>query len=191
MSQKVNTPEGEGENTLMRVLTGILEDSVQTLQRIEKAVNESTKLATEMVEKIQLIDKKMESGFLAVVKTALPSLEAKFIEKIDKIGQIGEVTTILPEIINKLQQSMQILTIQNLISELDKISGEPTKAKTEKKAATKDEVEKDSKKEPTEKTPVAPSPQEEVAQIQKVTEQKKEKEERDDHLLRPSSFFGK
>jgi hypothetical protein len=191
MSQNVNPPEGEAENTLMRVLTGILEDSVQTLQRIEKAVNESTKLATEMVEKIQLIDKKVESGFLAVVKNALPSLETKFLEKIDKVGQIGEVTTLLPEIINKLQQSMQILTIQNLVNELDEISGEPKKDKTEKKALTKDEPEKESKKESEIKAATPPSPQEEVTQIQKVSEEKKEKAEGDDHLLRPSSFFGK
>jgi hypothetical protein len=177
---------GDGsESTLMRVLTGILEDSVQSLQRIEKAVNESTKIANRMLEKIDLLDKKIESGFVAVVKKAIPSLEHKFIEKIDSIGAFGEATDILPEIINKLQQSMQILTIQNLLNELGEIPGSKKKEKPKKEVPKKEEP----KKKAQAKTTTAPSPQEEVAEIQKAAKEK-EKEEGEDHLLRPSSFFG-
>ena len=46
----------DSEGNLMQVLTGILEDSVQTLKRIEKAVNESTKVANVMLERLDLID---------------------------------------------------------------------------------------------------------------------------------------
>ncbi|MHA1130551.1 MAG: hypothetical protein ACTSQI_06355 [Candidatus Helarchaeota archaeon] len=175
------------EKTLMRVLTGILEDSVQSLQRIEKAVNESTKIARSMLEKLDLIDKKLESGFVAVVKKALPSLEQKFSDQIDKIGSIGDVTTLLPNIINKLQQSMQILTIQNLLDELDKVPSTQKQAEPKKQAKEK----KPSKEKPAPpQAPVAGSPQEVVAQIKENEKKKEKKEEGEDHLLRPSSFFG-
>ena len=178
-------PSEDSENTLMRVLTGILEDSVQSLQRIEKAVNESTKIAQAMLEKIDLIDKKIESGFVAVVKKALPSLEHKFSEKIDKVGAFGEVTSILPDIINKLQQSMQIITIQNLLNELEKVPGGKKKSKA-KEEAPKKEAAKGKK---GKKGPAPAAPQDEVAQIQAAAKEEK-KEDGDDHLLRPSSFFG-
>ena len=186
MNPATNKPEEDSENTLMRVLTGILEDSVQTLQRIEKSVNESTKIANEMLQKIDLIDKKIESGFVAVVTKALPSLEQKFIEKIDKVSAFGDVTALIPEIINKLQQSMQILTIQGLINELDKIPGGEMKKKAKKETPDKEAPEKQ-KKTPPIKVSTGPSPQEEVAQIKKAD---KDKKEEGDHLLRPSSFFG-
>lgn len=185
MDPSMSASDEGPENTLMRVLTGILEDSVQSLQRIEKAVNESTRIATQMLEKIDLLDKKIESGFVAVVKKALPSLEHKFIEKIENVGAFGEVTDILPEIINKLQQSMQILTIQNLLNELEAIPGGKKKEKPKKKTPEKDIP----KEKAPAKTSTAPSPQEEVAEIQKAAKEQ-EKEEGDDHLLRPSSFFG-
>ncbi|MFX1296151.1 MAG: hypothetical protein ACFFD2_15040 [Promethearchaeota archaeon] len=183
MGSTTNNKKEESESTLMRVLTGILEDSVQSLQRIEKAVNGSTVIANQLIEKIDLIDKKIESGFIAVVKKALPSLEHKFTEKIDKVSAFGEVTTLLPDIITKLQQSMQILTIQNLLNELDKLGG------VKKKKLSKKETEKEdpSKKGALSKETIPQSPQEEVSQIQKSD---KEKEKGDDHLLRPSSFFG-
>ena len=98
------TMNQDSEGNLMQVLTGILEDSVQTLKRIEKAVNESTKVANVMLERLELIDKKIESGFVAVVKQAIPSLETKFLEKIKNVGgEMGDLTSILPEIIAKLQ----------------------------------------------------------------------------------------
>ena len=175
-------PSEDSENTLMRVLTGILEDSVQSLQRIEKAVNESTKIAQAMLEKIDLIDKKIESGFVAVVKKALPSLEHKFSEKIDKVGAFGEVTSILPDIINKLQQSMQIITIQNLLNELEKVPGGKKKPKAKEEAPKKEAAK-------GKKGPAPAAPQDEVAQIQAAAKEEK-KEDGDDHLLRPSSFFG-
>lgn len=202
--------EAEGEQTLMRVLTGILEDSVQTLQRIEKSVNESTTIANEMLEKIQLIDKKIESGFVAVVKKALPALETKFLERLDKVGNIGEVTTLLPDIISKIQQAMQILSIQNLINELDNMPGGSEKKEsaekkevvekkvsaekkqsTKKKGKGKKEIEKEEKTEESEEeteleAPVPPSPKKEVPSSKKSESKKKE----DDHLLKPSSFFG-
>ncbi len=186
MDPSAGAVEEDSENTLMRVLTGILEDSVQTLQRIEKSVAESTRIAKEMIDKIDLIDKKIESGFVAVVKKALPSLEQKFVEKIDKIGAFGDVTAMLPEIISKLQQSIQILTIQSLIDELDKLPGQKKKEKAKEKTPEKKAPEK---KETSLKAPVPPSPQEEVAQIQQSTKEQ-EKEDGEDHLLRPSSFFG-
>ena len=190
-----------GENTLMRVLTGILEDSVQTLQRIEKAVNESTRIANEMLEKVDLIDKKIESGFVAVVKKALPALETKFLEKIDKVGNIGEVTTLIPEIISKIQQAMQILSIQNLITELDKMSGstekkastekkESVKKKEKKKEKVEEEKEVEEKKEEEFEVPIPSSPKKEVPSSKESESKKKEGGKEDDHLLKPSSFFG-
>lgn len=196
----------EGEQTLMRVLTGILEDSVQTLQRIEKSVNESTRIANEMLEKIELMDKKIESGFVAVVKKALPALETKFLEKIDKVGNIGEVTTLIPDIISKIQQAMQILSIQNLINEMDKIPGsgaekkEPIekkessekKSSAKKKDKKKEKVEKEEQEETEEEleVPVPSAPKKEVPSSKKSESQKKEGGKQDDHLLKPSSFFG-
>jgi hypothetical protein len=178
----------ESENTLMRVLTGILEDSVQSLQRIEKAVNESTKIARSMLEKIDLIDKKIESGFVAVVKKALPALEQKFSDEIDKVGSLGEMTSLLPDIITKLQQSMQMLTIQNLLDELDQAPSKEKKEKPEKET-NKEESAKEKEKPAAPKMPAASSPQEAVSQIQEAAK-KEEKDKGEDHLLRPSSFFG-
>lgn len=186
----------ESENTLMRVLTGILEDSVQTLQRIEKSVAESTKIANELIQKIDSIDKKIESGFVAVVKKALPSLEQKFSEKIDNIGNFGDITALLPDIINKLQQSMQILTIQSLISELDKVPREKKKEVEKKEAVESEKPTRDEKKSAI-KAPTPSTPQEEVASAQPSSKEKdkdkdKDKEKQDeDHLLRPSSFFNR
>ncbi len=188
MANPPGTSDGATEGTLMQVLTGILEDSVQTLQRIEKSVSESTKIARSMLEKIDLLDKKIESGFVAVVKKALPSLEQKFSDKIDQIGAFGEVTALLPEIIAKLQQSMQILTIQSLVTELEKVPGGKKRDKSEKEEETP-EKETPKKKSPDLQAPIPGAPQDEVAQIQKEAK-KEEKEEGDDHLLRPSSFFG-
>ncbi len=191
MSPEALGPEigGEGENTLMRVLTGILEDSVQTLQRIEKAVNESTRIANEMLSKIDLIDRKIESGFLAVVKKALPGLEAKFLEKLDKIGNFDEVSTLLPDIISKLQQAMQILSIQNLITELEKVS--ITKKKEGmKEAPEKGGKEAEEKKKPEFEVPIPSMSTKEPPPSQKQEPKEKAEEKKDDHLVRPSSFFG-
>jgi hypothetical protein len=191
MNPEAKGPEtgGEGENTLMRVLTGILEDSVQTLQRIEKAVNESTRIANEMLGKIDLIDKKIESGFVAVVKKAIPGLETKFLEKLDKIGNFDEVSTLLPDIISKLQQAMQILSIQNLITELEKVSG--TSKKDEKKEEPdKGGKEEEQKKKPEFEVPMPSAPKKEPPSPQKQEPQGEKEEKKDDHLLRPSSFFG-
>jgi hypothetical protein len=191
MSPEVVGPEagGEAENTLMRVLTGILEDSVQTLQRIEKAVNESTRAANEMLSKIDLIDKKIESGFVAVVKKALPGLETKFLEKLDKIGNFDQVSTLLPDIISKLQQAMQILSIQNLITELEKVSG------ADKKEEKREEPEKggkqvEEKKKQEFEVPIPSAPKKEPPPPPPQEPQGKAEEKKDDHLLRPSSFFG-
>ena len=178
----------DSEGNLMQVLTGILEDSVQTLKRIEKAVNESTKVANVMLERLDLIDKKIESGFVAVVKKALPSLENKFLEKIKNVGgEMGDLTSILPEIIAKLQQSMQILTIQELIKELGTVPGEKKKAKPKEETAAgspQDELKKvmnkaEKKSPPPQKDQSAPEPEKGEA-----------KEKDGDHLLKPSSFFG-
>lgn len=176
------------EGNLMQVLTGILEDSVQTLKRIEKAVNESTSVAKIMLEKIDLIDKKVESGFVAVVKNAIPSLETKFLEKIKSVGgEMGDLTTILPEIITKLQQSMQILTIQDLIKQLDAAPADKKKSKPaveEDAGSPQEEIQKiaktnDKKSPPPPEAPPSPEP-----------EKPKEKGSEADHLLKPSSFFG-
>lgn len=191
MNPEARGPEigGEGENTLMRVLTGILEDSVQTLQRIEKAVNESTRIANEMLNKIDLIDKKIESGFVAVVKKALPGLETKFLEKLDKIGNFDEVSTLLPDIISKLQQAMQILSIQNLIAELEKVSG-TSKTEEKKEEPEKGGKEGEEKKKQDFEVPMPSAPKKEPPPPQKQAPQEKVEEKKDDHLLRPSSFFG-
>ena len=175
----------DSEGNLMQVLTGILEDSVQTLKRIEKAVNDSTKVANVMLERLDLIDKKIESGFVAVVKKALPSLENKFIEKNKNVGgEMGDLTSILPA---KLQQSMQILTIQELIKELGTVPGEKKKAKPKEETAAgspQDELKKvmnkaEKKSPPPQKDQSAPEP-----------EKGEGKEKDGDHLLKPSSFFG-
>ncbi|NVM53037.1 MAG: hypothetical protein HWN66_04995 [Candidatus Helarchaeota archaeon] len=177
---------GETESNLMQVLTGILEDSVQTLKRIEKAVNDSTQITTQMLEKLDLMDKKIESGFIAVVKKALPSLEHKFMEKISNVGgEMGDLTMILPDIITKLQQSMQILSIQSLIKELDSIPGAKKKMKSPEKEAPKEKVKKGKKKEPS---PTAPPPP--ISEKGKAPPPKKEDTDEGDHLLKPSSFFG-
>lgn len=182
----MNPPGAEGN--LMKVLTGILEDSVQTLKRIEKAVNESTKYMTDMLEKLDLMDKKIESGFVAVVKKALPSLEQKFLDKISNVGgEMGDITAVLPHIITKLQQSMQILSIQSLIKELDTVPGGKKKEKTEKDAADKEPPPKAAEEKgkappPPPKAP-PPSKKEEPSKA-------KEAEGEGDHLLKPSSFFG-
>lgn len=178
----------QSESNLMAVLTGILEDSVQTLKRIEKAVNESTKIATEMLERIDLIDKKIESGFVAVVKKALPSLEHKFIEKIESVGgEMGDLTSILPDIITKLQQSMQILTIQNLIKELDKTS--PTK-KTAADKPNGSSEQPEIKSAPKKGAPPSSDSSPSAPPAPKQPSQPDQNGENKEHLLKPSSFFG-
>ena len=84
---------------------------------------------------------------------------------------------------------MQILTIQNLVNELDKVGGGIKKAKPETKAPEKEEAPK-AKKKTDLKAPMPQAPQEEVTQIQEAANKEKDKDEGDDHLLRPSSFFG-
>ncbi|MHA1263750.1 MAG: hypothetical protein ACTSRS_00800 [Candidatus Helarchaeota archaeon] len=177
----------ESEGNLMQVLTGILEDSVQTLKRIEKAVNESTKIAREMLDRIELIDKKIESGFVAVVKKALPDLEHKFLEKIDNIGGgMGDLNSILPAIVTKIQQSLQILSIHNLIKDLDTLP--PLKKKETPEKQTK---QKKSSTKPASATPVSkPPPSPETAAPNSTPKEESKEEESSDHLLKPSSFFG-
>ncbi|NVM28596.1 MAG: hypothetical protein HWN65_07110 [Candidatus Helarchaeota archaeon] len=186
----MNPPSGSSspgaEGNLMQVLTGILEDSVQTLKRIEKAVTESTKFMTEMLDKLDLIDKKIESGFVAVVKKALPSLEQKFLDKISNVGgEMGDLTTLLPDIITKLQQSMQILSIQTLIKELETVPGGKKKDKAEKVAADEEAPPKTTKKKG--KTPPKPP---KAPPEKKKPEKAEEAKDEGDHLLKPSSFFG-
>ena len=176
----------QAESNLMQVLTGILEDSVQTLKRIEKAVNESTKFTSQMLEKLDMIDKKIESGFVAVVKKALPALEHKFIEKINNVGgEMGDLTSVLPGIISKLQQSMQILSIQTLIKELDALPS------SQKKKEKEPEAEKAKKENPPKKKPASPAAPAKPAPQEAPEPTKEEEPDKDgDHLLKPSSFFG-
>jgi len=179
----------------MKVLAGILEDAVRALQRIEKKIGDQGKLFDELTAKLGKIEKTINDSVTVLAQKEIPNLERTLTQKINDLGlqNISQIDTQLDHIIMKLQKSIQILSIQNLVSRIESLttirSASPQKVKKEtvkKEIVKKKSVKKEStptKTEPPKVHTTTPPPK-------PATEEKKEKKEDEESLIKPSSFFG-
>ncbi|MHA1379373.1 MAG: hypothetical protein ACTSRG_13415 [Candidatus Helarchaeota archaeon] len=180
---------------LMKVLAGILEDAVRALQRIEKKIGDQTKMYNELTERITKIEKIIDDNITILAQKEIPNLEKTLTQKINDLGlqNLDHIDSSLDQTIMKLQKSIQILSIQNLVSRIENLasirSAIPQKVKSaspKKELAKKQVVKESSTKKQTVKAGTSPPPQTQPAEEKK----KEEKKEDDESLIKPSSFFG-
>lgn len=186
----------QDSSALMKVLAGILEDAVRALQRIEKKIGDQTKLFNDLTERIGKIEGTINNSVTSLAEKEIPNLERTLTQKINDLGlqNIDEIDTNLDQTIMKLQKSIQILSIQNLVTRIENLAtvrSVPTQ-KVKKEASESEAVEKKESqpvKKAEAKTGAASNPQ--TAQSQPVKEEAKEPKKQDDEsLIKPSSFFG-
>ncbi len=179
---------------LMKVLAGILEDAVRALQRIEKKIGDQSKLFNEFTEKIGKIESIVNTSLSTIAQKEIPSLEKNISQKIDDLGiqSLDQIDQTLDHTIMKLQKSIQLLSIQNLVSRIENLTNV-------RSVPTPMTVKESQKKEPKEAKPVVgikPPPAKVEAQLsppptKTAKKEKKEKEEESEEgLIKPSTFFG-
>ena len=184
----------QDSSALMKVLAGILEDAVRALQRIEKKIGDQGKIFNDLTDKLNKIEKTIGDSVTVLAQKEIPNLERTLTQKINDLGlqNISQIDEVLDQTIIKLQKSIQILSIQNLISRIESLAairaGPAKVAKKETKAPAK-EKETTKATETKETVKVKPMPKPPVAKS--VAEQTQEEEKKDEEsLIKPSSFFG-
>ncbi|MFX1451524.1 MAG: hypothetical protein ACFFCM_11815 [Promethearchaeota archaeon] len=184
----------QDSGALMKVLAGILEDAVRALQRIEKKIGDQSKLFSEFTEKIGNIESVINNGLSIIAQKELPSLEKNISQKLDDLGiqSLDQIDQTLDHTIMKLQKSIQLLSIQNLVSRIENLTtvrsvqapiaskSPQTKVKAEAKPVAKGETSA-----PKVQASLAPPPTKPVKK-----EKKEEEEESEEALIKPSTFFG-
>ncbi|NVM04418.1 MAG: hypothetical protein HWN67_18995 [Candidatus Helarchaeota archaeon] len=179
---------------LMKVLAGILEDAVRALQRIEKKIGDQSKLFNEFTEKIGRIESVINNSLSTIAQKEIPSLEKNISQKIDDLGihSLDQIDQTLDHTIMKLQKSIQLLSIQNLVSRIENLT-------TVRSVPTPIAGKEPQKKEPIKLKPAAkvetgpPKVEAELSPppIKQAKKPKKKKEEESEEaLIKPSTFFG-
>ena len=181
----------QDSGALMKVLAGILEDAVRALQRIEKKIGDQGKIFNELTDKLIKIEKTIGDSVTVLAQKEIPNLERSLTQKINELGlqNVSQIDEVLDQTIIKLQKSIQILSIQNLISRIESLATVRSAPLKGVNKASKSEKEKTPAKEeavPVKTATMPPPPTKPAA------EQPAKKEEKDDEesLLKPSSFFG-
>ncbi len=180
-----------GPTALLKVLAGILEDAVQTLQRIEVKVEEQNKTFDILSKKLNELETKMESSLSNISTQGIQSLEKNITTKIDELelGDLDQMTYKLDTLMSKLQKGIHILSVQGIISRIEKLVTVPTAGFAPKRAKKETTTQEES----TQEQPAATSTKSQAAQpksSQAPPPAEEKKEDGQPHLLKPSSFFG-
>ncbi|MHA1786470.1 MAG: hypothetical protein ACTSVE_14880 [Candidatus Helarchaeota archaeon] len=187
--------QSSGPTALLKVLAGILEDAVQSLQRIEVKIEEHNKNFNQISKKLADLEKKVESGFRIIQDSGFQALEDNINSQFESLGlqDFDKMEFKLDTLINKLQKGIHILSVQGIINRIEKLVMIPTTARPIK---TKSETTKTTE---TKKAKASPStqpsqvPSETKPSTAQPAPQETSEEETDDgqpHLIKPSSFFG-
>ncbi|MHA1271244.1 MAG: hypothetical protein ACTSPY_15740 [Candidatus Helarchaeota archaeon] len=181
------------ESSMVKILTGILEDSVEALRRIEKHILDQNRLINDLMKRINIIENKFETGFNTITNSSLPNFEKNISEKMKSLetSTLDELGDLLNSLVNKLKKNLQILTIQDIVQNIDeltlKIKGKSPAQKghydkgENKKVSDVPQAKAASSTSQAVPQPIEDAPEEPVPI---------EKDEDEDHLVRPSSFFG-
>ena len=179
-----------GPTALLKVLAGILEDAVQSLQRIEVKIEEHTKIFNQISKRVSDLEAKMATGFDVIRDQGFQTLEDNINTQFESLGlqDFDKMEFKLDTLINKLQKGIHILSVQGIIGRIEKLvtvptGGMPRKSKSQAQAQEPQEKQQKAQKQPGKKgkkpaASQAPPPDEEEA------------DDGQPHLLKPSSFFG-
>ncbi|MHA1277762.1 MAG: hypothetical protein ACTSQI_09375 [Candidatus Helarchaeota archaeon] len=112
---------------IVKVVNDILEAQTVILQRIEEGYKEHLSVYNELLNRIGLLDRKIEGGFTVMEKTRLASLDQTISNKLKKIeyGYLNELKSELDAVHTKLFQQVQTRMLQLLIQhpkQLQKLS---------------------------------------------------------------------
>lgn len=188
----------EGDSMLLNMLTGLLEDAVKALQRIERKVEDQTIIFKKILDKIDGLEKDFESEISALTQKSIPEIHKVLIDEIESLGlqDLNELEISLDHILNKLQKSIQILTIQGIIKWIENLSMQQMRPTVIQQAGAQVRQQAPSSTPaPVAQAPPKPlqapvpsaSPQS-APPPQEATEAE-ESEEKEPHLIKPSSFF--
>ena len=179
----------QGPTALLKVLAGILEDAVQTLQRIEIKVEEQNNTFNLLTKKLNELENKVETGLKVIADQGIQTLEHNLTTKIDELelGDLDQMTYKLDTLMSKLQKGIHILSVQGIISRIEKLVTVPTGgvAPRKKKQAAAPQQEAAQQQAGGKKTSNKAAPQESQA-----PPPAEEEDDGQPHLLKPSSFFG-
>ena len=184
-------PGSQEDSSMVKILTGILEDSVQVLKRIEKQIMEQNKIINNLINKVNTIETKFDASFDNLTNSSIPSFEDTISKKMENLETttMDELNDLLNKLVNKLKKNLQLVAIQDLIENIDDLSLQ-IKGKKPPSEETTDQKTKNKQKEKEKSQPSEPSKK--PRPIDDSTEKPQPIEEKDeeDHLVRPSSFFG-
>ena len=179
-----------GPTALLKVLAGILEDAVQSLQRIEVKIDEHSKIFNQISQRVSDLEAKMASGFDVIRDQGFQTLEDNINTQFESLGlqDFDKMEFKLDTLINKLQKGIHILSVQGIIGRIEKLVTVPTGAMPRKsKNAAQAETQQQGQQ-PTQNQPSTKGNQPTAAQAPPPAEE--EKDDGQPHLLKPSSFFG-
>ncbi|MHA1144103.1 MAG: hypothetical protein ACTSRW_05140 [Candidatus Helarchaeota archaeon] len=188
----------QGDTVLINMLTGLLEDAVKALQRIERKVEDQTITFKNILQKIDTLEKKFDSEFAILSQRSIPEMQQVLTEEIESLGlqDLNEIEIAIDHILNKLQKSIQILTIQGLVRRIENLSMPVAPRVVEKvvervASSTSQTAPASTSSTQTTSAPAASSTEgtAPVSTAPAVPPQQAE-EDGEDHNLRPSSFFG-
>ncbi|MHA1232190.1 MAG: hypothetical protein ACTSPQ_16265 [Candidatus Helarchaeota archaeon] len=181
------------ESSIVKILTGILEDSVDALKRIEKHINEQNRIIKELVMKVDALENKFKMNLDKITNTSLPAFEKAITNKMESLGSstLEELNTLLSNLIDKIKKNLQIMTIQEVIENINELTTQ-IKGKKPTIISKEEKVETPKRKEYSRKPAVASESSKGQAPIPVSAEEPEpiEEKEEEDHLVRPSSFFG-
>ena len=178
-----------GPTALLKVLAGILEDAVQSLQRIEVKIEEHTKIFNQISKRVSDLEAKIETGFDVIRDQGFQVLEDNINSQFESLGlqDFDKMEFKLDTLINKLQKGIHILSVQGIIGRIEKLVTVPTGGmprKTKKEAA---EPQQQGEQTP-QNQPTKGGKQTTASQTPPPAEE--ESKDGQPHLLKPSSFFG-
>jgi DNA-binding protein H-NS len=179
------------DSSMVKILTGILEDSVQVLKRIEKQIMEQNKIINNLINRVNTIETKFDNSFDNLTNSSIPSFEESISKKMETLETttMDELNDLLNKLVNKLKKNLQLVAIQDLIENIDDLS---LQIKGKKPVSVENTGEK-TKNKPKEKEKSQPSVPSKIPPPKEGSTEKPEPiEEKDDedHLVKPSSFFG-
>lgn len=160
----------EEEISMLRMMVNILEDSVNTMLRIEKTLNER----------------------LVSVERRLAETEKRLSDRIGSIGISGseKLEETLGKAVNDMQKGMELMVLQNMVEKVEELAavvrGQPL---PEKKKTV--EEKKEQKYIPRSQRREREDKEFRDRSGDKVEFKEPPKEEGDERLVRPSDLFGK
>ncbi|MHA1270148.1 MAG: hypothetical protein ACTSPY_10210 [Candidatus Helarchaeota archaeon] len=103
-------------NTLMNLITGILEDSMKLLKKIEKNIDTQNRSLKQLSDKLKIIKDKVDKNFNDLLENHFRPVFNKIIMRLELIDKdsIKEIDQEIENISNTLQNNFQIQTISLL-----------------------------------------------------------------------------